>query len=55
MTLGLWSLCGQGLELRGELSGVLDSFPVLDAIHVAFVRVLIGGADGDNPLGPGHL
>ena len=55
MVLRLWSLSGKGLEPRGELSGALDSFPVLDALDVRFVCVLVGGADGDDPLMPGHL
>jgi len=55
VVLGLWSLCGQGFELRGELGGVLDSFPILDAFDVALVRVLVGGADGDDALGSEHL
>ena len=54
-TLRLRSLCSKGLELRGEFGGAFDGFSVLDALHIAFVRVLVGGADGDDPLWPGHL
>ena len=39
--LGLRSFCSKGLELRGELGGVLDSFSILDAFDVALVRVLV--------------
>ena len=55
MTFGLWSFSGQGLEPRGEFSRSLDGFSILDALDVALVRVLVGGADGDDPLGPRHL
>jgi len=55
VALGLWSLSGQSLELRDELDGTLDRLPILDAFDVALVRVLEGGADGDDTLGTGHL
>ena len=55
MVLRVWSLNGEGFKLRGEFGGALDGFPVLDALDVAFVCVLVGRADGDDPLGPGHL
>ena len=55
MTLWLGSFSSEGLELRGKLGGVLDSLSILDALDVTFVRMLVGGADGDDPLGPGHL
>ena len=47
------SLSSEGLEPQGELDGALDNFPVFDTLDVAFVRVLVSGADGDDPLGPG--
>ena len=55
MSFGLWGLSGKGLELRDEFGGVLDSFSILDAFDIALVHVLIGGADGDDSLGPRHL
>ena len=55
MVLMLWSLSCEGLKPRGEFGGALDCLPILDALDVAFVCVLVGGADGDDPLGPGHL
>jgi len=55
VALGLWSLSGQGLELRGELGRTLECLPILDAFDVALVRVLEGGADGNDALGTGHL
>jgi len=30
--LGLWGFCGQGLEIRGKLGGVLDSFSMLTVL-----------------------
>jgi len=53
--LGFWSFYSEGLELRSEAGGVLNGFSILDALDVAFVRMFVGGADGDDPLGPGHL
>ena len=40
VSFGLWSLSGQGLELRDELDGVLDRLPILDALDIALVCVL---------------
>ena len=55
MVLQLWCLSGKGLESRGKLGGALDRLPVLNAFSVAFVGVLVGGTDGDDPLRSSHL
>ena len=41
----LKGLSGEGLDPRGELSGALDYLPLLDALDVAFIGVLVRGAD----------
>ena len=53
--LWFWSLGGEGLETRGKLSGALDYLPILDALDVALIGVLEGGADSEDFLGSGHL
>ena len=55
VVLGLWSLSGQSLEFRDKLGGVLNCLPILDALDVALVSVLEGGADGHDALRTGHL
>jgi hypothetical protein len=55
MALWLWSLSGKGLEPRGKLGGVLDCLPILNALNIAFIRVLVRGAKSDNPHGPSQL
>jgi len=55
MMLRLWSLSGEGLEPRSEFDRGLKSFPILNAFNITFVCVLVRGADGDDPLGLGHL
>jgi len=54
MTLGLRGLYGKGLEPRSEFNRTFNGFSILDAFDVALVRVLVGGADGDDPLRPRH-
>jgi hypothetical protein len=39
----------------GAQGGTLDSLHIFDAFDVALVRMLVGGADGDDALGTGHL
>ena len=55
MALWLWCLSGKGFESQGELGGFLERFPILDAFDITHVSMLVGGADGDDPLGSGHL
>ena len=49
MTLHVWHLFGEVLQVGDEGLGVLH------ALHVAFERVLVRGADGDDPVGARHL
>ena len=43
------------LNLMREGLGFGEGLGVLHALHVAFVRVSVRGADGDDPVGARHL
>jgi hypothetical protein len=49
VALRIWRLLGEALQVGDEGLGVLH------ALHVAFVRVSVHGADGDDPVGARHL
>jgi hypothetical protein len=49
MALHVWRLLGEALQVSDEGLGILH------ALHVAFVRVSVRGADGDDPVGARHL
>jgi hypothetical protein len=49
VALRIWRLLGEALQVGDEGLGVLHAF------HVAFVRVSVCGADGDDPVGARHL
>jgi hypothetical protein len=49
VALHVWHLLGEALQVGDEGLGVLH------ALHVAFVRVSVRGADGDDPVGARHL
>ena len=46
---------GASVARASSFGGVLVRLPVHDAFNMAFIGVLVRGADGDNSLGPGHL
>jgi hypothetical protein len=49
VALHVWRLLGEALQVGDEGLGVLH------ALHVAFVRVSVRGADGDDPVGARHF
>jgi hypothetical protein len=49
VALRIWRLLGEALQVGDEGLGILH------ALHVAFVRVSVRGADGDDPVGARHL
>ena len=49
MTLYVWHLLREALQVGDE------GLSVLHALHVAFERVFVRGADGDDPVGARHL
>jgi hypothetical protein len=49
VALRVWRLLREALQVGDEGLGVLH------ALHVAFVRVSVRGADGDDPVGARHL
>jgi hypothetical protein len=55
VALRIWRLLGEALQVGDEGLGFGEGLGVLNALHVAFVRVLVHGADGDDPLGPDIL
>src|SRR5688572_25228735 len=46
---------GEALQVGDEGLGFGEGLGVLHALHVAFVRVSVHGADGDDPVGARHL
>jgi hypothetical protein len=48
-------LLGEALQVGDEGLGFGEGLGVLHALHVAFVRVSVRGADGDDPVGAQHL
>jgi hypothetical protein len=55
MALHVWRLLGEALLVGEEGLGFGEGLGVLHALHVAFVRVSVRGADGDDPVGARHL
>jgi hypothetical protein len=55
MALRIWRLLGEDLQVGDEGLGFGEGLGVLHPLHVAFVRVLVRGADGDDPVGARHL
>jgi hypothetical protein len=55
MALHVWRPLGEALQVGDEGLGVGEGLGVLHALHVAFVRVSVRGADGDDPVGARHL
>jgi hypothetical protein len=55
MTLHVWHLLREALQVGDEGLGLGEGLSILHALHVAFERVFVRGADGDDPLGPGIL
>jgi hypothetical protein len=55
MALHVWRLFGEALQVGDEGLGFGEGLSVLHALHVAFVRVSLRGADGDDPVGARHL
>jgi hypothetical protein len=55
MALHVWRLLGEALQVGDEGLGFGEGLGVLHALHVAFVRVSVRGADGDDPVGARHL
>ena len=51
MTLHIWHLFGEVLQVGDEGLGPGEGLGVLHALHVAFERVFVRGADGDDPVG----
>jgi hypothetical protein len=48
-------LLGEALQVGNEGLGFGEGLSVLHALHVAFVRVSVRGADGDDPVEARHL
>jgi hypothetical protein len=51
MTLHVWHLFGEVFQVGDEGLGLGEGLGVLHALHVAFERVFVLGADGDDPVG----
>jgi hypothetical protein len=48
-------LLGEAFQVSDEGLGLGEGLSVLHAFHVAFVRVVVRGSDGDDPFGAWHL
>jgi hypothetical protein len=55
VALRIWNLLGEAFHVGDEVLGFGEGLGVLHALHVAFVRVSVRGADGDDPVGARHL
>jgi hypothetical protein len=55
VALHIWRLLGKALQVSDEGLGFGEGLGVLHALHIAFVRVSVRGADGDDPVGARHL
>jgi hypothetical protein len=55
VALRIWHLLGEALQVGDEGLRFGEGLGVLHALHVAFVRVSVRGADGDDPVGARHL
>jgi hypothetical protein len=55
VVLHIWHFLGEALQVSDEGLGFGEGLSVLHTLHVAFVRVSVRGADGDDPVGAWHL
>jgi hypothetical protein len=55
VALRIWRLLGEALQVSDEGLGFGEGLGILHALYVAFVRVSVRGADGDDPVGARHL
>jgi hypothetical protein len=55
VALHVWHLLRETLQVGDEGLGFGEGLGVLHALHVAFVRVSVRGADGDDLVGARHL
>jgi hypothetical protein len=55
VALRILCLLGEALHIGDEGLGFGEGLGVLHALHVAFVRMSVHGADGDDPIGAQHL
>jgi hypothetical protein len=55
VTLHVWYLLREALQVGDEGLGFGEGLGVLHALYVAFERVFVRGADGDDPVGARHL
>jgi hypothetical protein len=55
MALHVWRLLGEALQVGDEGLGFGEGLDILHALHVAFIRVSVRGADSDDPVGARHL
>jgi hypothetical protein len=55
VALCIWHLLVEALQVSDEGLRFGEGLSVLHALHVAFVRVSVRGADDDDPLGPNIL
>jgi hypothetical protein len=55
VALHVWHLLREALQVSDESLGFGEGLGVLHTLHVAFVRVSVRGADGDDPVGPDIL
>jgi hypothetical protein len=55
VALRIWHLLGEVFQVGDEGLGFGEGLGVLHALHVAFVRVSVRGANGDDPVGVRHL
>jgi hypothetical protein len=55
VALRIWHLLGEAPQVGDEGLELGEGLSVLHTLHVAFVRVLVCGSDGDDPVGARHL
>jgi hypothetical protein len=55
VALRIWHLLGEVLQVGDEGLGLGEGLGILHALRVAFVRMSVRGADGDDPVGARHL
>jgi hypothetical protein len=55
MTLHVWHLLREALQVGDEGLRFDEGLGVLHALDLAFERVSVRGADGDDPVGSRHL
>jgi hypothetical protein len=55
LQLRIGRLLGKAFQVSDGGLGLGEGLSVLHAFHVAFVRMAVHGADGDDPVGTWHL